>query len=88
MRTIYIKFWSPEELGIPKTTDAEIIKACFRVYKLENEFQALDMYANTRCTWSTLKDDSMSVKDIKNWIKKAYKHIKESDYEWLELNFT
>ena len=90
MKTIYIKFYSPNDVMevTPKTTDDEIIATCFKVYKCLNETQALELYANTRCAWSTLLENTMAPIDILKWMKEAYNHIKNNDFDWLEQNFT
>lgn len=86
MRTIYIKFWDPKEIMDPPfPPDPELKKLCFRAYKYKTEFQALEAYANTMCTWSTLKDDTTNVQEF---IDQAWDHIKAQDYDWLEKNFT
>lgn len=91
MKTIYVKFYNPTEVmeTTPKTTDKEIIKACFRTAKYKTETEALIAYAETPGTaWSTLLDDNMSFADIQNWINEAYNHIKNHDIDWLEEHFT
>ena len=92
MKTIYIKFYDPKEIFpdemLDSLSNAEIIEECFRAFKCTDETSALMAYANTPCTWSTLLDDSMSQEDVQNWIKEAYNHIKNHDYEWLEEHFT
>lgn len=87
MKRLYIKYYSPSTVMdvTPETTDKEIMNACFRAYLYNDEFQALNAYANTPCTWSTLLEEST---DIPKWIKNAYEHIKNNDDEWLENNFT
>lgn len=89
MKVIYIKYYDANEVMeiTPETTEAEIINTCFRAYKFTNEAVALDVYANSHCTWSTLLDDSMSFMDVQEWIKEAYNHIKNDDFDWLEQNF-
>ena len=88
MRNIYVKFYDPSMVFpdeiIPELTDKQIIDACFRVYKYKDEASALMAYANTMCTWSTLLKDSV---DINKWIREAYDHIKNCDYNWLEEHF-
>ena len=86
MRTIYVKYWSPSEIGIPseEVDIASIKKYCIRVYKFPNELQALEAYANTRCTYSTLLDEGI---DIDAFIDNAINHILNNDYNWLEENF-
>lgn len=85
MKTIYVKFYAPEEVFGEKVSDTLILKHCFRAYKCKNEFEALTVYAETPGTlWSTLLEDTV---DLESWIKEAYKHIKENDIDWLEQNF-
>lgn len=87
MNTIYIKFYSPKEIGLDSSaTDEEIKKACFRAYKYKTAEQALMAYAETPGTmWSVLLNEDT---DVKAWINNAYEHIKANDIDWLEANFT
>lgn len=86
MKTIYVKYYSPSEIGLPSPASKEDeIAACFRAFKCTSEAHALDVYANTRCTWSTLLDDDA---DVNEFINEAYEHIKANDLNWLEANFT
>ena len=90
MNTILIRYYNPSELGIPEVDmktlpDSEIKKLCFRVNKYPTSMDALEAYANTTVTWSTLVEDTTNIQE---WIDIAYEHIKTQDYEWLEHNFT
>lgn len=87
MKTIYVKFWSPEEVGLPDSelTEKDIKKYCFKAFKCSNEAHALEVYANTMCTYSTLLDDDA---DVEGFIDEACKHWMNHDGDWLECNFT
>lgn len=87
MKTIYVKYCSPEDVygDVRGITDEEIKAYCFRVAEYQTEAAALERYANTHATWSTLLEKDT---DVKEWINKAYEHIKARDTEWLEHNFT
>ena len=92
MKTIYVKYYDPREIFsdniIPELTDEQIISNCFKAFKFQDETHALMTYANTGgTTWSTLLDNSMTEKEVKEWIEDAYQHIKDDDYNWLETNF-
>lgn len=87
MKTIYVKYINPNLVfgNTDGLTEKEIKETCFRVFKCANEAHALDVYANTMCTWSTLLEDDT---DVNKWVDDAYEHIKSNDYGWLEQNFT
>ena len=87
MRTVYVKFYSPHDVfgDVEGLSDKQIKESCFKAYRYSTEFDALEAYANTPCTWSTLLEDDV---DTGKFIDEAYEHIKENDYDWLEENFT
>lgn len=87
MKTIYVKYIAPEDVvgQINGLSEKEIKQYCFRVIEYETELIALERYANTHATWSTLLEKGT---DVKEWINQAYEHIKARDIEWLEHNFT
>lgn len=86
MKTIYVKFWSPTEVGLPEDASEEDIKMyCFRAVKYPTEGLALIAYANTVCTYSTLLEEGANVDAF---ISEAYKHYVNHDVNWLEENFT
>lgn len=86
MKTIYVKYYSPSEIGMPSSLSKEDeIAWCFHAFEFTSEAPALDLYANTSCTWSTLLDDDA---DVSAFINEAYEHIKANDLDWLEANFT
>lgn len=61
------------------------IKSNIRILKFNSEAEALNVYANTRCTWSTLKPEDF---DYAVFINEATEHIFKGDLNWLEENFT
>lgn len=84
MKVILIKFHSPQDVGV-EFEPLEVQKdACFRILRYTSEPSALWAYANTPCTWSTLKDEN---DDLQAFIDEAWEHIQNEDYEWLEQNF-
>ena len=86
MKNIYVKFWSPAEVGLPVDAPEEDIKRyCFRAVKYPNEGLALMAYANTMCTYSTLLEEDA---DVDKFINEACKHYIKYDVDWLEENFT
>ena len=92
MKTVYVKYHSPEEvMGIPfkvvyEEEGAESIKKfCFRVVKYSTPLGALDAYAETPATWSTLLEEDA---DVQAFIDDAFMHILNGDIDWLEANFT
>ena len=86
MSNIYVKFWSPTEVGLPvDASEEDIKKYCFRAVKYPNEGLALIAYANTMCTYSTLLEENA---DVDKLIDEAYKHYIKHDDDWLEANFT
>ena len=84
MKTIFVKFYSPTEVGCEFEPEKTQKETCFRANQYSSEFAALDAYANTRCTWSTLLDDTS---DVQAFINEAWERIKDNDYEWLERHF-
>lgn len=87
MKTVLVRYYSPEDIGIPhpEQTKANIKKFCFKVNKFKTEGIALEAYANLSCAWSTLLDETDNVNDF---IKIALNHILERDLVWLEQNFS
>ena len=84
MKVMLVKFYSPQEVGVefePKEVQKD---ACFRIVRFTSEPGALWAYANTLCTWSTLKDEN---DDLQAFIDEAWERIQNEDYEWLEQNF-
>ena len=91
MKTIFIKYYSPEEvsdLSLKDLSDKELKDFCFKVFKCTNEAVALNAYANTKATWSTILDDSDELFDVNDFIDQAIRAIRDNDYEWLEKFFT
>lgn len=89
MKTIFIKYYSPEEvsdLSLKDLSDEELKELYFKVFKCTNEAAALDVYANTIATWSTILDDVND--DVDDFIERATYAIRDNDYEWLEKFFT
>lgn len=100
MATLYIHYQEPD-ISIPKLKvllnrdNIELskvdkylrdhIKSHFRVMKFETYGTALNVYANTRCTWSALKPEDF---DYEAFINEATEHIFNGDLDWLEQNFT
>lgn len=87
MKTIYVNFTDPNNLIMdpPVILDDSLKRLCFTAFKYRTPFEALEAYANTRCTWSTLLEDSTNVAEF---IDEAWEHIKAHDEDWLEANFT
>ena len=87
MKTILVRFYHPSEVmeTAENVSDEEIKKHCFIANKYKDEGSALTAYAETPATWSTLLEDDA---DVKAFIDEAYKHYKNQDEEWLEMNFT
>lgn len=84
MKVILIKFHSPQNVGV-EFEPLDIQKdACFRIVRFTSEPGALRAYANTSCTWSTLKDEN---DDLQAFIDEAWQRIQDDDEEWLEQNF-
>lgn len=61
------------------------IKCHFKVLKFKTYGAALNVYANTRCTWSALKPEDF---DYEAFINEATERILKGDIDWLEQNFT
>lgn len=88
MKTIYVKYWDPTEVmgeTIDNLSKSDVLKYCFRVVVYPNAKDALEAYANTQCTWSTLLDESANFVEFTD---KAYNALINRDYDWLENNFT
>lgn len=100
MATLYIHYQEPN-IPIPKLKTLlnrdnmdlskvdkflkDHIKCHFKVLKFETYGTALNVYANTRCTWSALKPEDY---DYEAFIEEATEHIFKGDLDWLEENFT
>ena len=91
--TLYIIYKDPGHISelkeLLKDDDDNLIlnhiKSNIRVLKFNSEAEALNVYANTRCTWSTLKPEDF---DYAAFINEATEHIFKGDLNWLEENFT
>lgn len=83
MKTVYIKVYSPFNVGLEgeDVTFNNVKKWCIKVYICRNESFALEVYANTRCDWSTLLEENA---DIDEFVDKVAKALIEQDIEWLE----
>ena len=85
MKVNLVKFYSPQDMGV-EFEPLEVQKeSCFVTLRFTSEPKALWAYANSPCTWSTLKDEN---DDLQAFIDEAWEHIQNEDYEWLEQNFT
>lgn len=87
MKTIYVKYYDPSEVmegSIDTLPKSDVLRYCFRVGKYADPIAALDVYANSLCTWSTLLEDDA---DVDEFIETAYDALKRHDLEWLEENF-
>ncbi len=92
MKRILVRYYSPEEIGAENEhfTKEELIENCFRVSECTDESSALDAYANTPATWSTLLDDAVllfDAKELHEFLDNAVKAIEEDDVDWLEQHF-
>ena len=87
MKTIYVKFQDPRQVfgNLTGVSEEEIKKYCFRAAKYSSYAEALDAYANTMATWSTILDEDC---DVNAFFEEAYRHIMDNDYQWLKENFT
>lgn len=88
MKTIFVKYWDPSEVmgeTLDNLSKSDVLRYCFRVVVYSNAKDALEAYANTHCTWSTLLDESANFVEFTD---KAYNAIINRDYDWLENNFT
>lgn len=86
MRNIYVKVYSPYNVGIEdpeEYTLKNIKKYCIKVFKCESESHALWTYANTMCDWSTILD---SEDNIQEFVDKVAQALLEQDIDWLEIN--
>lgn len=86
MRNIYVKVYIPYNVGIedPEEYTLENIKKyCIKVFKCKDESHALWTYANTRCDWSTLLNES---DDIEQYVDNVARALLKHDWDWLESN--
>ena len=93
MKHILVKYYSPQEIGAEgeSFTKEEFIENCFRVNEYTDESSALNAYAETPTTWSTLLDDAVllfDAKELHEFLDNAVKAIEEHDFDWLEQHFT
>lgn len=89
MKNVLVRFYNPQEVFPEEVieggiSDKQIIDTCFLIGKFKSEESALDAYAETPCTWSTLLNEDK----VEAFIKEAFQHIKDNDIDWLEQNFT
>ena len=93
MKRILVRYYSPYEIGADNAnfTKEEFIENCFRIGEYIDECSALNAYANTPATWSTLLDDNVlffNAKELHEFLDNAVKAIEENDIDWLEHHFT
>lgn len=85
MKTIYVKVYSPFNVGLEgeEITFNNVKKYCVRVFFCPNAAVALNAYANTNTGdgWSTLLDDDANIDEFVNKVTKA---LIEQNIEWLE----
>lgn len=83
MKTIYIKVYSPFNVGLEgeDVTFNNVKKLCIKVFLCPSEAVAFSAYANTRCDWSTLLDETANIDEFVNKVTNA---LIEQDIEWLE----
>ena len=84
--TVFVEFYYPSDVKtiLSCTTDDKIKEQCFEVSKYDTEEEALDAYENSQAVWSVIIDDDQ---DVHEFIDKAYEHIKNKDYDWLDKYF-
>lgn len=93
MKRVLVRYYSPQEIGAEDEhfTKEELIENCFRVNEYTDELSALNAYAETPATWSTLLDDTVllfDAKELHEFLDNAVKAIEEHDFDWLEQHFT
>ena len=93
MKRILVRYYSPQEIGAENEhfTKEELIENCFKVNEYTDESSALNAYAETPATWSTLLDDSVllfDAKELHEFLDNAVKAIDENNINWLEQHFT
>lgn len=83
MKTVYIKVYSPSDVGLEdeEITFDNVKKYCIKVYVCRNKAFAYEVYANTYCAWSTLLEDNANIDEF---VDKVAKALIEQDIEWLE----
>jgi hypothetical protein len=93
MKRILVKYYSPQEIGAEDEhfTKEELIENCFKVNEYIDEPSALNAYAETPATWSTLLDDTVllfDAKELHEFLDNAVKAIEKHNFDWLEQYFT
>ena len=89
MQTILVRYYDPYQLGFDAAmrnamNAADLKEHCFIVNNYATPAAALDAYANTAVTWSTLLDNDA---DVDAFINEAVEHILMCDFDWLEQHF-
>ena len=89
MKTVLVRYYDPQQLGFDAAMSnamnaADLKKHCVIVNNYATPAAALDAYANTTVTWSTLLDNDA---DVDAFIDEAVEHILMCDFDWLEQHF-
>lgn len=88
MRTILVKGWWPESMGMAPedATEKNVREFCLRVNRYSNELSCLMSYAECMADWSTILDDS-DIDAVNAFCDVAVNHIIHHDFDWLEEHF-
>lgn len=86
MKTVLVKGWWPEMIGIPEEeVSIDVVKEhCIRAGKYDSEAHAMWAYAECMADWSKLLDEN---DDVSQFCETAALHILNHDWDWLEENF-
>lgn len=85
MKTILIKCYSPQDVGIEDEMTFYMVKHhCMRAIQYDTEAEALWAYAESPCWYSTIKD---AEENWQEFVDECVRHILAKDWDWLEENF-
>lgn len=87
MRTILVKGWMPESIGMPReeVNEKNVREHCIRANRYSDEASCLWAYAECLADWSTIVEDNID--EINAFCDKAAEHIAAYDIDWLEEHF-
>lgn len=86
MRTVLVRGYMPESVGIPQedVNEKTVKEYCVRAGQYKTETDALMAYAECRADWSTLLDTE---DDVEQFVENAVGNILHRNYDWLEEHF-
>ena len=86
MKTVLVRGWWPDSVGIPaeEVTENKVREYCVRAGQYKTESECLMAYAECRADWSTILDTE---DDVEQFVENAVGNILHKNYDWLEEHF-